>query len=128
MDFIKKAAEGVSGNKDKSSSSNDKKSGDGQDYVDKGESNSRLGFIALEEDMGLTLVIAGFAAASKKAGYNIDPSTQEKITDGGRGAYEKFSGYDAPPLPRQRFSFTTLWSGTNRFVLYRSKVDSKYSN
>ena len=33
-----------------------------------------------------------FAAGSKQSGYNIDPKTQEKITDGGREAYEKFSG------------------------------------
>ena len=31
--------------------------------------------------------------ASKKAGYNVDSNTQEKITDGARGLYEKATGY-----------------------------------
>lgn len=30
--------------------------------------------------------------ASKKSGHNIDRNTQEKITDGGRQAYEKATG------------------------------------
>ncbi|KAJ5795147.1 hypothetical protein N7457_001746 [Penicillium paradoxum] len=33
-----------------------------------------------------------FAAGVKKAGYNLDRDTQEKITDGAREAYEKFTG------------------------------------
>lgn len=30
---------------------------------------------------------------SKKAGYNVDSNTQEKITDGARGLYEKATGW-----------------------------------
>merc|ERR1711900_92431 len=33
-----------------------------------------------------------FGFISKKAGYNVDPSTGEKITDGARGLYEKQTG------------------------------------
>jgi hypothetical protein len=30
---------------------------------------------------------------SKKAGYNIDRQTEEKYTDSGREAFEKYTGY-----------------------------------
>ncbi|KAL7899564.1 hypothetical protein HDV64DRAFT_246664 [Trichoderma sp. TUCIM 5745] len=33
-----------------------------------------------------------FGMGSKKAGYNIDRSTQEKITDTGREIFEKVTG------------------------------------
>lgn len=33
-----------------------------------------------------------FGMGSKKAGYNIDRNTQEKITDAGRNMYEKVTG------------------------------------
>jgi hypothetical protein len=33
-----------------------------------------------------------FGAIAGKSGYKIDRETQEKITDGGRDAYEKYSG------------------------------------
>jgi hypothetical protein len=48
----------------------------------------------------LTNVIAGFDAASKRAGHDFDPKTDEKITDAARGMFEKATGYDRPlPLP-----------------------------
>ena len=34
-----------------------------------------------------------FSGLVDKSGYKIDRQTQEKITDGGRDAYEKYSGY-----------------------------------
>jgi hypothetical protein len=74
MDFIKNA---VSGSGDKKAEGS-KPAGDGQDYGDK-----------------------AFDFVSKKAGKDFDPKTDEKITDGARGLYEKATG---------------------------SKVDSKYSN
>jgi hypothetical protein len=74
MDFIKNA---VSGSGDKKATDS-KGSGQSQDYGDK-----------------------AFDAISKKAGHDFDPKTDEKITDGARGLYEKATG---------------------------SKVDSKYSN
>ncbi|KAL7924802.1 hypothetical protein ACQKWADRAFT_285990 [Trichoderma austrokoningii] len=38
-----------------------------------------------------------FGMGSKKAGYNIDRSTQEKITDAGRDVYEKVTGKQVNP-------------------------------
>ncbi|KAH7395423.1 hypothetical protein BKA64DRAFT_708816 [Cadophora sp. MPI-SDFR-AT-0126] len=38
-----------------------------------------------------------FDFISKKSGYNIDPSTGEKITDGARGLYEKQTGSKVDP-------------------------------
>ncbi|KAM0269646.1 hypothetical protein ACHAQH_009689 [Verticillium albo-atrum] len=66
MDFIKKAT--GSGSADKGSTGG-QSAGGNQDYVDK-----------------------AFDMASKKTGQNIDSNTQEKITDGGRSAYEKATG------------------------------------
>lgn len=34
----------------------------------------------------------GIGFVSKKAGYNIDRNTEEKIGDGMRNTYEKYSG------------------------------------
>ncbi|PNY18299.1 Uncharacterized protein TCAP_07585 [Tolypocladium capitatum] len=69
MDFVKKAADGTKSNS----------SGEGseqkQDYVDK-----------------------AFGVASKKSGHNLDRNTQEKITDAGRGAYEKVTGQVDPKI------------------------------
>ncbi|KAH8175110.1 hypothetical protein LIA77_06529 [Sarocladium implicatum] len=77
MDFIKKAVGDASGS-GKKDAKTDGKSGESQDYGDK-----------------------AFDAISKKAGHDFDPKTDEQITDGARGLYEKATG---------------------------SKVDSKYSN
>ncbi|KAJ6441047.1 T-complex protein 1 subunit zeta [Purpureocillium lavendulum] len=75
MDFVKKAAEGLKG------SSGEKKDqpaqgGDGQkeDYVDK-----------------------AFGFASSKSGHTLSREQQEKITDGGRSAYEKATGSKVDP-------------------------------
>ncbi|GJN71446.1 hypothetical protein VFPFJ_02103 [Purpureocillium lilacinum] len=77
MDFVKKAAEGIKGsssgqNKDQQAA----QGGEGQkeDYVDK-----------------------AFAFASSKSGHNISREQQEKITDGGRSAYEKATGSKVDP-------------------------------
>ncbi|KAJ5677125.1 uncharacterized protein N7477_002758 [Penicillium maclennaniae] len=72
MDFIKKAADGMKGNSSSGSSANP--SGQQDDYVDK-----------------------AFGFASKKSGHNMDRSTQEKITDAGREAYEKATGKTVNP-------------------------------
>ncbi|KEY73834.1 hypothetical protein S7711_03129 [Stachybotrys chartarum IBT 7711] len=82
MDFIKNAVSGGNNEAKAQGGQNAGQSSGGkaqnQDYVDK-----------------------AFDFASKKAGRDFDPKTDEQITDAGRSAYEKFSG---------------------------SKVDSKYSN
>lgn len=71
MDALKKAASKVSGG---SGSSNQQAGGAGkEDYVDK-----------------------AFDAGVKKSGYNIDRQQQEKITDAGRGAFEKSTGKTVP--------------------------------
>ncbi|PHH68641.1 hypothetical protein CDD82_380 [Ophiocordyceps australis] len=77
MDFVKKAADSVKGGKEptKEGGEGGKAGGAGdQDYVDK-----------------------AFDFAAKKSGHNIDRETQEKITDGGRTAYEKATGSKVDP-------------------------------
>ena len=72
MDFIKKAVSGGSNeNKGEQSTASGSAAGgeQKQDYGDK-----------------------AFDFISKKTGHDFDPKTDEKITDGGRSAYEKFSG------------------------------------
>ncbi|KAJ5462771.1 hypothetical protein N7475_007715 [Penicillium sp. IBT 31633x] len=68
MDFIKNAVSNATGNKEEKVSENNNTQ-QNDDYVDK-----------------------AFAAGVKKSGYNLDRNTQEKITDGAREAYEKFTG------------------------------------
>jgi hypothetical protein len=55
--------------------------------------------------------ILAFAAGVKKSGYNLDRSTQEKVTDGAREAYEKFTGYVLFLFfsPFLRFRFVSKW-------------------
>ncbi|KHN97957.1 uncharacterized protein MAM_04346 [Metarhizium album ARSEF 1941] len=79
MDFVKKAAEGVKGNAGENKGQPAEGQGQGQggeqkDYVDK-----------------------AFGMAASKSGHNIDPNTQEKITDAGRSAYEKATGTKVNP-------------------------------
>ncbi|CAM1508870.1 Fc.00g026090.m01.CDS01 [Cosmosporella sp. VM-42] len=76
MDFVKKAMSGGSKQTEQPAASGS--TAGKQDYGDK-----------------------AFDFISKKTGHDFDPKTDEKITDGARSAYEKFSG---------------------------SKVDSKYSS
>lgn len=75
MDFIKDAISGSGDNKGQDNKGQDNKgSGDNQDYVDK-----------------------AFDAISKKAGHDFDPKTDEQITDGARGLYEKATGSKVDP-------------------------------
>ncbi|KAH6984534.1 hypothetical protein BGZ61DRAFT_534977 [Ilyonectria robusta] len=69
MDFLKKAASSVSGEK-KQEKTNEPQ----QDYVDK-----------------------AFGMAAKKSGHNVDANTAEKITDAGRGMFEKLTGKKVDP-------------------------------
>jgi hypothetical protein len=92
MDFIKKAGESFS-NKDERKEG-DKPAEQKDDYVDKGTSTSCystgvMAMLGIHTDNGQL----AFAFASDKAGLKVDRQTQEKITDGGRDAYEKYSGY-----------------------------------
>lgn len=45
----------------------------------------------------LTEDLIAWQFASKKSGHDLAPDTDEKITDGMRGAYEKFSGKKVDP-------------------------------
>merc|ERR1712225_141206 len=91
MDFLKKGADMLNENKEGGSAQQQNtgttggaaapaqgqaggSAAGGQDYCDKA-----FGFI------------------SKKAGYNVDPNTGEKITDGARGLYEKQTGKKVNP-------------------------------
>ncbi|KAG6052574.1 hypothetical protein E4U17_005651 [Claviceps sp. LM77 group G4] len=73
MDFVKKAAESVKGNSG-SGQNPPAEGGQKQDYVDK-----------------------AFSMGAKKSGHNINPGTQEKVTDAGRTAYEKMTGSKVDP-------------------------------
>ncbi|KAG5930010.1 hypothetical protein E4U53_002317 [Claviceps sorghi] len=64
MDFVKKAADSLKGGSAQGAEGEQK-----QDYVDK-----------------------AFSMGAKKTGHEVDPGTQEKITDSGREAYEKLTG------------------------------------
>ncbi|OQD89355.1 hypothetical protein PENSOL_c063G09248 [Penicillium solitum] len=68
MDFVKKAVSSAGGNKEDKPAQNNTQQND--DYP----------------------FITAFGAGVKKSGYNLDRSTQEKITDGARSAYEKATG------------------------------------
>lgn len=69
MDFIKDAASKVSGKGGDDKKSSDKGSDQKQDYGDK-----------------------AFSAVNDKAGWGMSRDQQEKVTDGARDAYEKYSG------------------------------------
>ncbi|KAK7409244.1 hypothetical protein QQX98_008554 [Neonectria punicea] len=71
MDFIKKA---VSGGSSSQQHNNTHQTENKQDYVDK-----------------------AFGMASKKSGRNVDHNTAEKITDAGRGLFEKVTGKKVDP-------------------------------
>ena len=149
MDFIKKAGESLKG-----SSSGQQAGGNAaapqqggaapaqtQDYGDKGMffslSSSHLrSFIwqrlaLFSKKPNANHLIAAFDFASKKSGHDFAPGTDEKITDGARGLYEKATGYVFfPPfssiLLLASFLPPPAKSPTNK--PHRSKVDSKYSN
>jgi hypothetical protein len=57
---------------------------------------------------------AAFAFIAKKSGHNIDAKTSEKITDGARGLFEKFTGY----------VFPVQWPKMNESVLIVSQKES----
>lgn len=46
---------------------------------------------------GYLLIIAGLDFVQKKTGHTMGRDTNEKITDGARGLYEKATGYVDPP-------------------------------
>lgn len=70
---------------------------------------------------------AGFLA--KKSGHNMDAKTTEKVTDGARGLYEKFTGWVllfVSPPPSLLKIYLSVCSDV--CGMCRKKVDPKYSN
>ncbi|KAG6020536.1 hypothetical protein E4U41_002815 [Claviceps citrina] len=80
MDFVKKAAASATGHSGQSQPQSQSQSqgsnaqGEKKDYVD-----------------------MAFGMGAQKSGHNIDPNTQEKMTDAGRTAYEKATGSKVDP-------------------------------
>ncbi|EJP67439.1 hypothetical protein MY5147_008718 [Beauveria neobassiana] len=88
MDLLKKAGETL--NKGNSSNNNEQ-----QTQNQGGDNNQQQGDSSNNADKQ-DYLDKGIGFVSKKAGYNIDRNTEEKIGDGARGAYEKFSGSKVP--------------------------------
>jgi hypothetical protein len=61
------------------------------------------------------VIYAAFDFAAKKSGHTVDRSTGEKITDAGRSAYEKVTGYAIQfkdfPFPLMLYSWTSANGG-----------------
>ncbi|KAM3507680.1 hypothetical protein MY10362_001621 [Beauveria mimosiformis] len=87
MDLLKKAGDAL--NKGNSNNNNE------QQTQNQGGDNQQQGGSSTNADKQ-DYLDKGIGFASKKAGYNIDRNTEEKIGDGARGAYEKFSGSKVP--------------------------------
>lgn len=90
MDQIKNALSGHSGSSQQSSN---QESGQKQDYGDKGKHLSLSSGPYDERELTTdSLRTAAFKAVNDKAGWGLSESTQEKVTDFGRQAYEKSTG------------------------------------
>ncbi|OAA70786.1 hypothetical protein LEL_09377 [Akanthomyces lecanii RCEF 1005] len=88
MDFIKKAGDALNKNKGESNNNEQTQNQGGDNNQQQGGSSTDPG----KEDY----LDKGIGFASKKAGYNMDRNTEEKIGDGMRNAYEKYSGSKVP--------------------------------
>ncbi|KPM41080.1 hypothetical protein AK830_g5469 [Neonectria ditissima] len=103
MDFLKKAMAGQSGSSSSQQHNTTQQSGNQQDYVDKGTNNLSPSIHAPLSLFSNAVIVVrhsppwSFGMAAKKSGQNVDPSTAEKITDAGRGMYEKFTGKKVDP-------------------------------
>ncbi|KAG5938451.1 hypothetical protein E4U53_008005 [Claviceps sorghi] len=87
MDFLKKAAAAASSSGDKNANNENQpppQSQGGDNNQDQNQNQQS----ADKQDYG----DKAFDMINKKAGLNLSRDNQEMITDGARGAYEKFSG------------------------------------
>lgn len=102
MDAIKNAMKGASSDSNKQQQQQQPQSSQGaqgsqqDDYVDKGTLHNadmvtRQRWLRGRSNL-LRTFFSAFGAAAQKSGYNIDRDTQEKITDTGRGMFEKGTG------------------------------------
>ncbi|OBT83763.1 hypothetical protein VE02_07191 [Pseudogymnoascus sp. 03VT05] len=87
MDFLKKAADGLQGNKNAAAGGSAPAATDGSANAAGGASTGQ------QQDYG----DKAFAAISKKSGHTFSADQSEKITDGIRGAYEKATGNKVDP-------------------------------
>ncbi|KAG6016820.1 hypothetical protein E4U43_003037 [Claviceps pusilla] len=91
MDFLKKAATAVSSG-DKPADGNQQppqqQGGDANPDQNQNQNQNQNQQTGDQQDYG----DKAFDMINKKAGLNLSRDNQEKITDGARGAYEKFSG------------------------------------
>ncbi|EFY91982.1 hypothetical protein MAC_01930 [Metarhizium acridum CQMa 102] len=108
MDFLKQAvnsAQGAGGNSNNNNNNNDQQQqqqgGDNQQNQG-GNNNNQNQQGGDQQDYG----DKAFDFVAKKAGLNLSREQEEKITDGARQAYEKYSGV----------------------TVYSKSVDPKYSN
>ncbi|OAQ66395.1 hypothetical protein VFPPC_07957 [Pochonia chlamydosporia 170] len=90
MDFLKKAVDsakkaGSSSNNNQQQQQQQQQGGDNQNQNQQGGEQ--------KQDYG----DKAFGFLSKKAGLKLSSDQQEKVTDGARGAYEKFSGKKVDP-------------------------------
>ncbi|CRJ81845.1 hypothetical protein BN1723_014217 [Verticillium longisporum] len=92
MDFLKKAAESIS------SSSNNNNNNNNQQQQGNNNNNNASGSTQQPQQQQQTDDYGdkAFAALAAKTGYSLGRDTQEKITDAGRGAFEKASGQKVP--------------------------------
>ncbi|KOS20270.1 hypothetical protein ESCO_006335 [Escovopsis weberi] len=93
MDFLKKAA-----GKDKKEEHAEQPSPSQARGENLGQGQAQTGQTAQGEGQAAKpdYIDKAFNQGAKKAGYNIDPNTREKITDAGREAYEKATGKKVP--------------------------------
>jgi hypothetical protein len=73
-------------------------------------------------------VRAGLDFIEKKTGHTMGRDTNEKITDGARGLYEKATGYVSFFPIHIRGRRKEKESNLIQSVAYRKQVNSKYSN
>ncbi|KFX95133.1 hypothetical protein O988_05958 [Pseudogymnoascus sp. VKM F-3808] len=90
MDFIKKAAGELQGNKNAGGAAGGAPAAGGATGATGG---AAAGGSAGQQDYG----DKAFGMLSKKSGHNFSPDQSEKITDGIRGAYEKATGNKVDP-------------------------------
>ncbi|KAF3349891.1 hypothetical protein VD0002_g1088 [Verticillium dahliae] len=89
MDFLKKAAESISSS---SNNNNQQQQGNNNNNNNASGSTQQPQQQQQTDDYG----DKAFAALAAKTGYSLGRDTQEKITDAGRGAFEKASGQKVP--------------------------------
>ncbi|KAG6143772.1 hypothetical protein E4U22_003555 [Claviceps purpurea] len=92
MDFLKKAAAAASSGSSKPNTAAEQPPQQ-QPEQQGGDAQTQAQPSGEKQDYG----DKAFDMINKKAGFNLGRDTQEKITDGARSAYEKYSGKPVDP-------------------------------